>query len=58
MKKSKKLILSVVLATAILGSGITLSTLQVTSEGSAVAAIHGSGQSPTMSVAIIHGSGQ
>ncbi|AHD04264.1 hypothetical protein ERIC2_c04080 [Paenibacillus larvae subsp. larvae DSM 25430] len=52
------MILSVVLATAILGSGITLSTLQVTSEGSAVAAIHGSGQSPTMSVAIIHGSGQ
>ncbi|AVF24715.1 hypothetical protein ERICIV_00482 [Paenibacillus larvae subsp. larvae] len=58
MKKFKKLLLSVVLAAAILGGGIALNLPQ-TSEDSAVAALHGTGQAPAnMSVAALHGTGQ
>ncbi|MCY9751930.1 hypothetical protein M5W75_19360 [Paenibacillus larvae] len=58
MKKFKKFLLSIAVVTTILGGGIALNLPQ-TSEDSAVAALHGTGQAPAnMSVAALHGTGQ
>ncbi|MCY9744718.1 MULTISPECIES: hypothetical protein [Paenibacillus] len=57
MKKSKKCLLSIAVVTTILGSGIALNLPQ-TSEDSAVAAIHGTGNAPAVFASAIHGTGE